>query len=518
MHHNIRTLFVKVIVIGLALIFNMSYVIFSYDHAAQTLRDQEAAKLLRTKEDINEAIQGFLQYLNLTQARLSHSFDNPEMIPRILSENIEQVVGKHFPVIMSMAFFPTSSSTLVYTRFGKALDKTVKYEEGIFYLGKGAFEWVRKFSSGNEQELGVLDAVMSLSKILYQNFSESEIDIFPINNVDLTKNRLSFKIDDLPYTVAANGRSLTLWQFLLESKLHILSVVLLSLMAFFVGVAAGASVIQRAFVKQRAFIHRLKGKLKGLEKKNSHTELQLVASQNLVKRREHSQKAKHLLTNGLGERYRQMAAQAQAINMWTSQLILEVAQNDHLLEKIHSVSQEGTSVLRQLVNGFPMKFIEEEIDILERIENIKEIFTPEMMEKNINFEIRGKVKKQPRVDKIIFEIILHNIFHTIVDRLSKNGVLIIEFKKDNPHQIHFYDSGYDVGPKIQLVKDSLPEDILCLSQSRLEEFTSYLGYKLSFENTGILANTIRLTFPFILEESECPSNVVPLFDNQSHEN
>ncbi len=41
--------------------------------------------------------------------------------------------------------------------------------------------------------------------------------------------------------------------------------------------------------------------------------------------------------------------------------------------------------------------------------------------------------------------------------------------------------------------------------------------KLSFENTGILTNTIELTFPILLEESERPSNVVNLFDSATYE-
>lgn len=339
-----------------------------------------------------------------------------------------------------------------------------------------------------------------------------------MDEADLKKHPLFFKLEHLPYAIAASGYSFTLGQFLLESKLQVLSIMFLSLLVFFVGITAGASAMQRTFAKQRAFIHRLQDKLKILDKKHDTVGLQLTASQNLLKRREHSQKARHFLTNSLTERYRQMAGQAQAINIWTSQLILEEAKNDHLLEKIHSISQEGTTVLRQLVNGFPMKFIEEEIDVLECIDFVKEIFFPEMIEKNIDFKIKENIGSSPQVDKVIFKIILHNIFHTVMDRLSKNGVFIIDIKKGTPLQINFHDSGYDVGPKIQLVKDSLPpEDILCLDQTRLEEFSSYLDYKLSFENAGILTNTIKLTFPLVLEASERPSNVINLFGDKTYE-
>ncbi|MDI9640446.1 hypothetical protein QM565_32620 [Geitlerinema splendidum] len=518
MHNSARISYLKVIATCLVLVLNVGYIAYSYYQATQAIKIERETLFLETKEEINEAIKHFSQYLNLTEARLSHSADDSEIISRILAEKTEGAVSKSFPEIMGLSFFPSSHPDISYTRFGKAFHKSLKQNEGIVHLGKGIFEWIRKIQNKYEQSLGTLDSIFSLSKILYRHFPESEMSIVYVDEVELIKNPLSFKIEYLPYVIMVSGHSFTFWQFLWESKFHIFSILLLSLMVFFVGTAAGISIMQKAFSRQRAFINRLQGKLKNLEKQNNDIGTQLAASKNLAKRREHSQKERHLLKVFLTERYRHMAGQAQAINMWTSQLILEEAQNDHLLKKIHSVSQEGTSVLRQLVNGFPMKFMEEEIDVIECIEDIKEMFLPEMIENNISFEIKGNIQKFPRTDKIIFKIILHNIFHIVMDRLSKNGVFIIELKEDTPLQMSFYDSGYDVGPKIQLIKDPLPpEDILYLENSRLVEFTSYLNFKLSFENTAILTNTIKLTFPMILEERERPSNVINLFGDKTYE-
>lgn len=518
MHNHDRFFYFKVIAACLVLILNVGYVTYSYHQASKAIQEKRETLFLETKKEVNEALQNFSQYLNLTEARLSHSLDDPEIISRILSEKIGEVINKNFPVIKGLSFFSTTHPDISYTRFGKAFHRLVKQEEGIAYLGKGTFEWIRNLYNKYEKPFGTLDSIFSLNKILYKHFSEKEISIFLMDEAELKKHPLSFKIEPLPYAIVASSHSFTLWQFLLESKLHILSIMFLSLLVFFVGIMTGASAMQHTFTKQRAFIHKLLDKLKILDKKYNAVGLQLTTSQNLLKRREHSQKTRHFLTNSLTERYRQMAGQAQAINIWTSQLILEEAQNDHLLKKIHSVSQEGTTVLRQLINGFPMKFIEEEIDVLGCIDFVKEIFFPEMIEKNIDFKIKGSIGKSPQVDKVIFKIILHNIFHIVMDRLSKNGLFIIDLKKGTPLQINFHDSGYDVGPKIQLVKDSPPpEDVLCLAQTRLEEFASYLDYKLSFENAGILANTIKLTFPLVLEESERPSNVINLFGNKTHE-
>lgn len=513
-----RVPYLKLIAASLVLILNVGYVTYSYYQTSQAIQIERETLFFETKEEINEAFKHFSQYLNLTEARLSHSADDSETISRILAEKTEGAVSKSFPEIMGLSFFPASHPDISYTRFGKAFHKSLKQNEGIVYLGKGIFEWIRKIQNKYEQPLGTLDSIFSLSKILYKHFPESEVSIAYVDEAELIKNPLSFKIEYLPYVVMVNGHSFTVWQFLWESKFHFFSILLLSLMVFFVGTAAGISIMQRTFSRQRAFINRLQGKLKNLEKQINDIGTQLAASKNLIKRREHSQKELHLLKVFLTDRYRHMAGQAQAINMWTAQLILEEAQNDHLLKKIHSISQEGTSVLRQLANGFPMKFLEEEIDVIECIEDIKEIFLPEMIEKNINFEIKGRIQKFPWTDKVIFKIILHNIFYIVMDRLSKNGMFIIELKKDTPLQISFYDSGYDIGPKIQLVKDPLPpEDVLCLERSRLVEFTSYLNFKLSFESAGILTNTIKLTFPMLLEESERPSNVINLFGNKTYE-
>ncbi|MBY0500422.1 MAG: hypothetical protein K2P93_00265 [Alphaproteobacteria bacterium] len=513
MHNTHRISPSKILAVLLVVVLNISYVAYSYYQTSSTILEKRAALFSQTKEETNKALQKFSQYLTLTEARLLHAIGDPEMISRILSEKIEQTVTKNLPVIIGLSFLPIAHPDVRYTRFGKAFHKPIKQEEGITYLGKGRFEWVKKLHNKGEQPLGMLDSIFSLDRILYKHFPENELTIFPMDKVEQAKNQLSFKIEHLPYVIVVSGSFFTFWQFLLESKLQILSIALLSLAVLFVGILTGTFAMQRTFVKQRAFIHRLQEKLKGLSKKSSERDLQLVFSQNLLKRKETSQKLRGFLISSLNQRYRQMAGQAQAINMWTSQLILEEAQNDHLLQKIHSVSQEGTIVLRQLVNGFPMKFIEEEIDVLECIEKVKEIFLPEIIEKKVNIEIKGSIQKPPHVDKVIFKIILHNIFHIVMDRLSKDGVFIIEIAKGYPLQLSFHDNGYDIGPKIQLVKDPPPpEDILCLDRMRLEEFSSFLDYNISFESAGILVNTIKLTFPILLEESERPSNVVNLFD------
>ncbi len=517
MHNRNRLSSLKVVAACLMLILNVGYVTYSYHQVSKMIQEKREDLFLQTKKEINQALQNFSKYLNLTEARLLHSLDEPETISRILSEKIEESLHKDFPEFKGVSFFANAYPDLRYTRFGKAFHQSVKQEEGVTYLGRGTFEWIKHLYNESKQPFGTLDSIFSLNKILHKHFLENEISVLLMEEAEVKKYPLFFKIDHLPYAVVASSASFTFWQFLREFTVHLFSILFLSLLVFFVGITTGISTMRRTFVKQRAFIHRLQDKLKNSDKKHSDVGLQLTASQNLSKRREHSLKARDLLRNSLTQRYRQMAGQAQAINMWTSQLILEEAQNDHLLKKIHHVSQEGTTVLRQLVNGFPMKFIEEEIDVLECIHSVKEIFLPQMIEKNVDFKIKGKVEKPPQVDKVIFEIILHNIFHIVMDRLSKEGVFIIDLKKGPPLQIRFHDSGYDIGPKIQLVEGlHPPEDILCLDQARLEEFTTYLDYKLSFESTSILTNTIKLTFPLVLEESERPSNVINLF-GEPHE-
>lgn len=518
MHDGRRISYSKAIAVCLAFALNVGYILFSYNQTAQFVQNKQEALLLQTKKETNEAVQGFSQYLTLTEARLSHTSQTPEMISPILSEKIEMIMNKPFPEILGMTFFPSLHSNVGYTRFGKTIQKTTQRAEGVFYLGKGVFEYIKKLYDKHQHSTGTLASIFSLNKILYRNFPEKEISVVPEKNIDLAKNPSSFKMDDFPYVIAVGVPSFTLWQFLLDSKLQILSISLLTFVILFLGMATGVLVTQKIFARQRTVIHQLHAKLKVLDKKNTNTNLQLISSQNLLKQRELSQKAKHFLTTCIAERYRYMAGQAQAITMTTSELILEEAKNDILYQKLHSISQEGTTVLRQLVNGFPMKFVEEDIDVLKCLETVEEIFLPEMIEKNISFQIKGKILTPPRTDKVIFEIILHNVFHIIMERLTKNGVVIVEFKRSTPLQIHFQDSGYDIDHKIKLIKTSPPpEDILCLEKFRLEEFTSYLGYVLSFENTGALANSIKLTFPLIIDEAKHPDNVINLFGHKSYE-
>ncbi len=121
----------------LVLILNVSYVAYSYYQTSQAIQTKREALFLQTKKEINEALQHFSQYLNLTEARLSHSLDNleadPEAISLILAEKIEESLHKNFPTLEGFSFFPTEHSGISYTKFGKTFHKEVKK---ILFIGE----------------------------------------------------------------------------------------------------------------------------------------------------------------------------------------------------------------------------------------------------------------------------------------------------------------------------------------------------------------------------------------------
>lgn len=475
------------------------YVCFSYYQTSTNIKNHNHTLLMREQKNITEAFHHLQQFLSLTESRLLNSLDKPDTISSILSGHIAHLMDKAFPKILSMAFTPASDSHTRYTRFGKSLlpveDKTELSHPHIIHLGKGVFRDSKILYDDSKKAFGILHSTFSIAPLLYQNFSEDEIEIIYEREQDLSKERLFFKIPELPYIFSLTQGIPSFWQFLWSFKVQTLSTLLFILASFLMGVAKGISFHRRRLIRQTKLGKKLKRMYGTLEKENQSLDIQLIGLQDLVKLKERSKEGVHRLFNVVQERYQKMAIQAQAINTLISNLILEEAKNDTLLQKIHEISHESTLVLRHLVRGFPMKDDEETVDIMECIETIKTIFLPEIITRNSTFEIKGKIKKGFLVDKNILEIVLHNIFYMIVDRLNKNNLFKIVISENDALQLTFFDDGYDVEARKQNLRAPLEESILRLQKKELREFISHLGWQLSFQKKNKSLNVIKLLIP-----------------------
>ena len=516
---NITTFKALVVCIGLTL--SVIYVFFSYIQTSKHLQNEDKILFLKAKEEITEAVEKFQQYLNLTESRLINPLHTADAIPQILSLRAEYLIkGGRFPEIISMAFISVTDPTTSYSKYGKMVlnsnAQSGEKEDGITHLGKGKFRANRVLYDKNKKPFGRLQSTFSIEHFLHKHFSENEVSILPKQQVNLSREPFTFKVLNFPYIFVLNSSPLSFKAFLLGFKWEILSALAFGIALLLIGVAGGTFFKHKIIMKYRALNQQLRETLRAFEKENADLSTQLVISRNLLKLKDQAKKGTALLLNTIQDRYRQMAAQAQSIHILTSKLIAEEAGNDKLLNEIHSVSKDSTTVLARLIDGYPAKEIEEEIDVLHSIEVIKMIFLPELIERNITFEIKGKIKTLPSIDKLTFEIILHNIFHIVMGRLNKNNLLKIELKEKNSLQIIFYDNGYNIEEKLHIVKNSRDlEDILRLGRNRLREFTNYLGWELLFQSGKGSLNSIKLSIPQAFQKKSFPSNVVSLFDFRS---
>lgn len=503
-----------------ALTLSVGYVMLSYSQTRTKLQGENLLFLQQEQKEITTSLEELNQFLNLTESRLINSLDQQDKIPSILSFKPEHFSNQGFPEILNFTFTPFLDPKTVYSRFGigppKSEAPTTTTKDGFIYLGNGKVQLTKSLYDASKVRLGTLQITFSIGHLLYKHFSENEVNVLPISAKNI-EGRLTFDVPGLPYVFLLNRSLPSFWEFLFYARYQILLILFFCLSALALGVAISSALHQKRIKKSRALLKNLKENFKVLGKEKTELLSQELYFKNLLKLRKTAQKEREQLFTSLQERYRQMAVQAHAINAMTSKLILEEAGNDKLLKEIHSVSQESNTVLRRLIDGYPMRGIEENIDVLGCIKNVKTLFLPEIIEKTVKVDIEGQIKASPKIDKVTFELIVHNIFHMIMGRLLKNNTVQIQLKDENPLKIIFYDDGYELGDKLQTAKqESSSTNIMCLDQNNLEDFATCLGWEVSFSTAGELSNCIALSIPLEQQANSLPTNVVNLFDVDHH--
>lgn len=504
---------IKILAVISIFILGIGYVAFSYKETYETFFNKSKDLLSHREKKLTIAFRQYSQYMNLLESRLSHSVNSGETTTRILAERVEISMGDTFPKIINLEFFPATQKNLIYTRLGVTSTKVSKLKEGITYLGKGSFQSIKILRDEKKNAFGTLRSTFSVSHLLHKDFTQGEIHIFPENKKIIPGSQLTFKIKGLPYMFGVNQSPPTFLQFIFSAKAQILLVFALMVVVLLLGGAMGSYLNKKLLLKQRSLNKKLKENLKISDEKTLTISSQLADRESLLQYKDQATKLKDELFISLNERCRQMAAQAQSINVLTSKLILEEAGNDRLLKEIHSVSQEGTAVLRQLVEGFPMKEKVEEIDVFQSLTKIKSLFLPELAALNISFTIKGAIKTPLQTDQVTFDLAIYNIFRVIVERLSKNNMFEIEINDHDPFQVTFYDNGYDLEERVHKIKNTEKiGNILWLDKRRLKEYVNHLGWEISFQKGKQLLNSIKLSIPRTVKTTELPENVINLFD------
>lgn len=507
----------KMFVVYIGLTLGTTYVFFSYVQFSKSLQNENKILFLKTKKDITRALEQLQHYLNLTESRLLNSLHNEDVIPQILSLRGEHLIkDRRFPEIMSITFTPASDPMTSYSRYGKRALKpatpTEKEENDVLYLGEGMFKVRKILYDKNEKSFGTLHITFSIENALYKYFSENEISLLSNKQHNFRDNLFAFNLLNLPYVFVLNKTPLSFKEFLVDFKWQIFSALAFGIALLLGGIAVGTFFKHKILISYRALNQQLKEALRISKDEKAAFSTQSLMSQNILRLKDQAKKELIFISNSLLARYHQMATQAQSTTILTSKLIAEEADNNKSLKEIHAASKESTKALGQLIKGYPNTEVEESIPVLQSIENIKKIFLPEIIERNIILEIKGKVKTLPYIDKLTFEIVLHNIFHMIMSRLGQNNLFKINLKESNSLEIIFHDNGYDIEPKPYKLKNIHDyEDILRLTISGLRDFTNYLGWEISFQKENSL-NSVRLFIPQAFQENFLTSNVVNLVD------
>lgn len=501
-------LYLKIWGVFLGVTLGAAYVTFSYKQTSKTLQNETQELWSQTKEDVSKACQNLQHYVSLIETLLQHAIHNNKDISQVLSWKAENLMQEKFPEIMSVHFTLASHPPIFYTRFGKAKGhSTVEADkEGFSSLGKGLFKVRKTLYDKKQKTLGKLELTFSIAPFLYKHFSADKLLIFP--HIP-KKAAYFFTVSNFPYVFVLNQESFSFKEFLCEYTLQILSSLAFGLFALVVGLIAGGLFRYKSVLKSRSLTQSFK-------KEKIHLSNQLVTAQALADLKETSKKASFLLMSDLQNRYRHMASQAQSINTVTSKLIAEASGNNKSLKNIHQVSQESTAILRWLANGYPMKETEEYTHLLPSLETIKTIFLPEIKERDIRFEIKGKANIPLSIDRLTFELVLHNIFHIIMGRLNKKNLFKITIKENTHIDLIFYDNGYNIKTTTsKFLNHETPENILFLERNKLRALIACLGWELFFQSERGPLNSIKLSIPRIFQEKRAADNVVNLLDFRS---
>jgi hypothetical protein len=212
-----------------------------------------------------------------------------------------------------------------------------------------------------------------------------------------------------------------------------------------------------------------------------------------------------------------MASEAHAFNVVTSKLIAKEGINNENIKRIYQITQESNAILRCIFTGYPLKAIEENIDVAQFVEKIKVVYLPEIFERNVRIKIKNKPKSNAYIDKANLELVLHNVFHLILKRFNQNNRLLIEIKDEDPLQILFQDDGYEVDEHIQKINAGLSAaNSLALTKKQLQEYIGILGWEISFKRGRKGWNVVNLSIPHSFKEKDLPANVVNLLDYKGH--
>lgn len=363
--------------------------------------------------------------------------------------------------------------------------------------------------TAGHKPLGILQVSFSLAHLLKNSAFLKEIH-FISSNATLPSQVLHFEISHFPGIFTIAVQRLTLWSYLWDHLFQIMLCIGLGSAAFFCGMLENALRKRKQWNTLRSDYNYLSQKMECLKANHTKQEEEVIKLSSILQARSQHEKSKEKIFSQIQRRYRHVSAQALSLNLLISKLFSEEWAESKAGKEIQRILDESNVFLRRLVKGQLLPDNDRTVDILQSIQSIRELFEAEIHEKEIQFEVTEGIKESIYFDKVLFDVLLHNLFRCVIKRLMKGGKIRIELSDSLPLQIIFYDNGYDIEAAERAVAGTEADSLFSLSQQEMRGWAVNLGGQLEFQVTeGEFHHKTILSLPQQL--SEMPSNVVNLF-------
>ena len=252
-----------------------------------------------------------------------------------------------------------------------------------------------------------------------------------------------------------------------------------------------------------------------LKKKAHQQAVQLATLRGILKSKNEQEKKIRVLFSEIQKRYRRISAHILGYNRLMAKLFSQEKGVTSTSPKIFSLLEQSETLLANLSRGNLMMDGEELSDFMDCFAKVYRQFLPEILERKLLIKIKGRLKSPLLLDRLMIEIVLHNLFEkTMNDSLNK-GRVHIEIQNTRPVQIMFSNNGWDLEDTLCDIQPArIKEDLLHMSKKRLQAFASFSGWCISFpEAKRPFHNAILLSIPYG-EAIQQPTNVISLSDFQ----
>ena len=505
---------------GVSITLGAIYSISSYTQVLKNKRESERVVFEQLESDLNQSFEQITKYTDLIAYRLQNIGGFSEkQLSHILSLRVDPILNKVFPEIIKLEFIP-GNSNVFYSRFGKSTRKDnlqyklSKKKPGWGYSGNGVFSIAKPIFNVDKSKLGDLYLRISTQFILDKIHPDFFYTVHEGGSQHKNIDGYEAPIGKTHHYIRMETEPYSFIDYMNEYRFTIFYVGLLILISVCIGKIVGSSLKAAQLKKQILKIRGLEDDGKELSQQNVSLNSEVDRLRSIVRTKDKATRKKLLLYNTIYDRYKEMAAQALAMTSVANKLSSANSHLDKTWQEIEDISHATELTLQSMLKGFIAASTNDDIDALNSLEQCKEYFLSDIIEKNLTLDIEAEGDEDFAIqfDKDVLHLILFNIFNICINRLMDNGSLRIKVRKQDHLEICFIDNGYDIEDKLKEIKSApqLTESII-LNKAALRDFVTTLGWKLYFHHTDDGFNIIELHL--LKNGVSLPTNVVRLFNS-----